>query len=302
MVEKTLAKKEGLKEFISSPEAKKQFKLALPRHLTPDRFVRIALTAINRTPKLLQCTKESLASCLMDLSQLGLEPDGRKAHLIPYGDKCTLIVDYKGLVDLARRSREIADIHADIVCENDKFTYSFGTNGELVHKPAFKNKGKPIAAYSFVKLKDGSCSYEVMNSDDIEAIRKRSKAKDNGPWKTDWPEMAKKTVFRRHSKWLPVSSERFDLAINKDFDAPIDITVSPDEPAGKPEVSMPEKKKEEKPNAFKQMLDRFAEQKARLGDDVYYRFLGNEGFEHSNQIRSIEKGGLILEAMRKAEK
>ncbi len=234
-----------IRDLISSDNAKKQFAMALPKHLKSDRFIRIALTAINKTPKLALCTKESLFACLIDLSQLGLEPDGRKAHLIPYGDKCTLIIDYKGLVDLARRSGQISDIHADVVYENDEFLYSFGSNGELNHKPSLKTRGKIIAAYSFVRLTDGSASYEVMNCDEIEAIHKRSKAGNSGPWVTDWAEMAKKTVFRRHSKWLPVSSE-FQSAVEKDHDTPIDIEPIQQE-NHKPAVTMPEEMKETSP-------------------------------------------------------
>ncbi len=237
MAQETAKQKEDIRTLISSDKAKKQFALALPKHLKPDRFIRIAITAINKNPKLLQCTQASLLSCLMDLSQVGLEPDNRKAHLIPYGDKCTLIIDYKGLVELARRSGEIADIHADIVYENDQFEYSFGTEGKLIHKPAIAKRGKPIAGYSFVRLKDGSSSYEVMNVEEVEAIHKRSKAGGEGPWKTDWAEMAKKTVFRRHSKWLPVSSE-FQLATEKDYDVPIDIKA--EDVTTKPDVEMPE--------------------------------------------------------------
>jgi len=258
---KEVAKKDDIRSLIASPEAKKQFALALPKHLKPDRFIRIAITAINKNPKLLQCTKASLISCLMDLSQLGLEPDGRKAHLIPYADKCTLIIDYKGLVDLARRSGEIADIHADIVYDNDEFEYSFGTEGKLIHKPSLKSRGLAKAAYSFVRLKDGSFSYEVMNIEEIEVIHKRSKAGTSGPWITDWAEMAKKTVFRRHSKWLPVSAE-FQMATEKDYDVPIDIKADPfEETSIKPEVEMPQEKKteekkteEDKPPEIKEML------------------------------------------------
>lgn len=200
--------------------------MALPRHITPDRFVRVAITALTRTPALQKCTQESLFQCLVDLSSMGLEPDGRKAHLIPYGDKCTLVVDYKGLVDMARRSGQISDIHADVVCENDCFEYSYGTDGKLVHRPALESRGKVVRAYSFVKLKDGSVSYEVMNREEIEAIRKKSRAGNNGPWVDHWNEMAKKTVFRRHSKWLPLSSE-FQEAIDKDYDAPADFGALP---------------------------------------------------------------------------
>jgi recombination protein RecT len=226
--------KDDIRSLIQSDAGKKQFALALPKHLKPDRFVRIALTAFTKNPKLLQCTKESLLSCLLDLSQMGLEPDGRKAHLIPYNNKktgqviCTLIVDYKGLVDIARRSGEIADIHADVVCENDKFEYNFGTDSKLVHVPAIKTRGKVTASYSFVRLKDGSSSFEVMNVDEVEKIRTRSWAAHEGPWVTDWNEMAKKTIFRRHSKWLPDSPE-MQIALEKDWDKPADMFAIPGE-------------------------------------------------------------------------
>lgn len=218
----TIAGAKTIQDMISSKEAKDQFSIALPKHLKPDRFIRVALTAITKTPKLASCTRESLLSCLLDCSAIGLEPDGRKVHLIPYGDKCTLIIDYKGLVDIARRSGEIADIHADVVCENDKFEFNFGSDSKLVHVPAPRDRGDIVSAYSFVRLKDGSSSFEVMNRDEIDKIRARSKAANDGPWKTDWPEMAKKTVFRRHSKWLPVSSELHDV-MDKDYDTPADI-------------------------------------------------------------------------------
>jgi len=226
--EKALEKVKGttvrsLRDWVADPVMKKQFAMALPRFLTPDRFVRIALTQLTKTPKLMDCTQASVMSCLLSCAELGIEPDGRKAHLIPYGNQCTLIIDYKGLVALARRSGEIADIHADVVCRNDKFEYSFGTNGTLEHKPNLEDRGEVIAAYSFAKLKDGSSSYEVMNVQELQAIKNRSKAKSSGPWVTDTAEMYKKTVFRRHSKWLPVSSE-FQEAVDKDFDVPIDIT------------------------------------------------------------------------------
>lgn len=187
---------------------KDQFKMALPKLLTPERFTRVALTCINKNPKLLSCTRESLLACLMDCAMLGIEPDGRRAHLIPYGDKCTLILDYKGIVELVRRSGDVSDIHADIICENDQFDYMFGTGSFLTHKiDVRKPRGEVVGAYSFVKLKDGSESFDVMGVEEIETVRKRSRAGNNGPWVTDKAEMQKKTVFRRHSKWLPISPE-----------------------------------------------------------------------------------------------
>jgi len=226
IMQQTDSQKTDLKSLIT--QMSKQFARALPKHITPDRFLRVSLTAITKNPKLLACTKESVISCLLDCSQIGIEPDGRKAHLIPYGNQCTLIVDYKGLVDLARRSGEIADIHADIICKNDEFIYSYGSDSRLSHKPNLQSRGEVLGGYSFVKLKDNSFSFEVMGVEEINLIRKRSKAANSGPWVTDWKEMAKKTVFRRHSKWLPLSSE-YQEAIDKDYDVPSNIIDVPKE-------------------------------------------------------------------------
>jgi recombination protein RecT len=207
-----------IQHLLSSEDFKKKVALAIPRHLSADRFARIALVAINKNPKLVGCTKASLFQCLYDLSALGLEPDGRRAHLIPYGDKCTLIIDYKGIAELVRRSGEVSDLHADIICDGDEFSYCFGTGSHLKHKIELrKPRGEVIGAYSYVRLKDGTDSFDVMGKDEVEAIRKRSRSGSSGPWVTDWNEMAKKTVFRRHSKWLPLSPDLRD-AIEKDED------------------------------------------------------------------------------------
>jgi recombination protein RecT len=192
---------------IQSDKFRQQVALVLPKHLTPERFTRLALSAVNRTPKLLTCTPESVLQAMMTCSQLGIEPDGRRAHLIPYGNQCQLIIDYKGLAELIRRSGEVSTLHADVVYEGDEFDYSFGTGGQLKHKPGLGQRGKALAAYSYVILKDGSEDYDVMSFGEIEAVRKKSRASGNGPWVDFWGEMAKKTVFRRHSKWLPLSPE-----------------------------------------------------------------------------------------------
>ena len=213
--------KNDIRSVISGMEA--QFQMVVPQCLTSKRMVRVALSAIGRVPKLKDCTRESLLGALMTCAELGIEPDGRRAHLIPYGKDCKLIIDYKGLVELVRRSGQVQDVRAEIVCANDEFEWN---NGQVTHRIDFKQaRGEAYAAYSFVLFKDGSESFEVMTKDEIEAIRKRSMAGKSGPWVTDWNEMAKKTVFRRHSKWLPLSAE-FRDALEKDVDSPADISAS----------------------------------------------------------------------------
>lgn len=212
--------KNEIRAFIEGDKFKAEVARVLPTHLNAERFIRIAITATTRSPKLLECTPQSFFKCLLDLSALGLEPDGRRAHLIPFGRDCTLVVDWKGLAELAMRSGIVSVLHADIVCENDEFNYD---RGELkAHKVNYKEpRGKAYAVYALCRFKDGNEKCDVMSIDEVNAIRKRSRSGNNGPWVTDFNEMAKKTVFRRLSKWLPLSAE-FRDALDKDGDVVLD--------------------------------------------------------------------------------
>ncbi len=205
-----------VKDWLSSDGFKAEIQKALPRHLTPDRFLRVALTALNKTPKLADCTPSSVLGAMLSLSQFGLEPDGRRAHLIPYGKECQLIIDYKGIVELVLRSGLVSKIHADVVCENDVFDYDRGEvkkhNIDL-RKP----RGAVYAFYAICTFKDGTEKADVMTLEEVNAIRARSRAGRAGPWVSDYNEMGKKTVFRRLSKWLPLSAEIRD-AMEKDDD------------------------------------------------------------------------------------
>ncbi len=189
-----------IEALLSNPDFKHKVALALPAHMKPERLIRVACNALLRTPKLRDCSVVSFTKALLDLSSFGLEPDGRRAHLIPYGTDVQLVIDYKGLAELVRRSGDVSYIHADVVGENDLFDYQFGTGAKLVHKPKLNGRGKIYCAYSFVRLKDGSEDFDVMDIVEIDKIKQRSKAytygmeknKKDSPWFTDENEMRKK--------------------------------------------------------------------------------------------------------------
>lgn len=209
-----------IKSLLSTESVKAQIARALPAHMTADRFLRVATTMLLRVPKLAECSQESFMKAMLDCSSLGLEPDGRRCHLIPYGKDVTLIVDWKGLVELAKRSGEVISWKAETVKERDEFTWH---NGRIDHYVNYReDRGALQAVYSIVKLASGEVDTEVMTLAEVEAIRKRSKAGTSGPWVTDFEEMAKKTVIRRHSKRLTLSPEFHD-ALDKDGDKFADI-------------------------------------------------------------------------------
>lgn len=214
-------RQQDLKTVLTSEKMQEQFGKALPKHLSAERFVRVCLTALTRTPELVNCTQESFFKCILDLSAMGLEPDGVRAHLIPYKNnrenttECTLLIDYKGLVELVRRSGDVVRIHADVVCASDIFEFSVGQILKHTWDIA-KPRGTTVAVYAMVVFKAGESQAVVLTKDEIESVRSRSKSKDKGPWVTDYNEMAKKVAFRRLCKWLTLSPDLLQHIANED--------------------------------------------------------------------------------------
>ncbi len=210
-------KKQTVRDLMKSDQFKNEIKTALDGVMSEERFLRVALTATLKTPKLLQCTEESLCQALLDCASLGLEPDGRRAYLIPYGPKAELMVDYKGIVELVMRNGDVKRLHADLVYENDIFE---NNRGEIKrHSIQYgKDRGEIICVYAEATFPDGSTKSEVMDVAQINKIRDASSAKASDPWRKHWGEMAKKTVFKRLSKWLPLSPKVRDASDYNDED------------------------------------------------------------------------------------
>jgi recombination protein RecT len=206
-----------LAELINSPKIKNQFAMALPKHMNPDRMARIVTTEIRKTPALANSNIQSFLGAVVQCSQLGLEPGGALGHayLLPFGNgkaadgksNVQLIIGYRGMIDLARRSGQIISISARTVRDGDDFHYEYGLNEDLKHTPKSDESAPITYVYAVARLKDGGSQFEVMTFNQIESVRKQSKAGDKGPWMTHWEEMAKKTVIRRLFKYLPVSIE-----------------------------------------------------------------------------------------------
>lgn len=198
----------SIKDYVKMYEG--EIAKALPKVMTPERFTRIVLTAITQTPKLAGCTPQSFVGAMLQSAQLGLEPNTPLGHayLIPYNGKCQFQLGYKGMIELAHRSGEIKDISAHIVYQNDTFEFEYGLEPRLIHKPAMKDKGAMVWVYAVYHTVNGGYGFEVMSADDVIAHgRKYSKTYDNGPWQTDFEEMAKKTVLKKVLKYAPLKTE-----------------------------------------------------------------------------------------------
>ncbi|AOM39637.1 recombination protein RecT [Xenorhabdus hominickii] len=215
-------KDQALIQFINKPSMKAQLAAALPNHMTPDRMIRIVTTEIRKTPALANCDMQSFVGAVVQCSQLGLEPGNALGHayILPFDKKqkegnrwvtvrtdAQLIIGYRGMIDLARRSGQIVSISARTVRSSDKFHFEYGLSENLTHVPG-EDEDAPIThVYAVARLKDSGVQFEVMTFNQIEKVRTQSKAGSNGPWVSHWEEMAKKTVIRRLFKYLPVSIE-----------------------------------------------------------------------------------------------
>ena len=184
-----------------------QFAAALPKHVDPARFVRVVMTAVQMTPSLLEADRRTLFASAMRASQMGLLPDGREGAIVTFKNQAQFMPMVAGIMKLVRNSGEISTWSVQAVYENDQFDFCLGDEEHITHKPALNNRGKQIAVYSIVTMKDGEKSREVMSVEDVNAIRARSRSGNSGPWVTDYSEMSKKTVIRRHAKRLPLSTD-----------------------------------------------------------------------------------------------
>lgn len=188
----------------------------LPKHLTPERMLRLTMLVANKTPKLLECDPLDVVACVIDASRLGLEI-GSQAHLVPFFDskkgrmQCVCIPDYKGIADLACRSGRVDSIDARVAYRGERFEVTYGTDPKIVHVPDFEvsRDDKDVIAFYMVAHLPGEArpKFDVMTKLQVDGIRERSKAKDAGPWKSDYQEMGKKTIVKRGCKLLPQSPE-----------------------------------------------------------------------------------------------
>lgn len=247
---------------LASPSMQAQIKAALPRHMTPERLARIVTTEIRKVPKLAECTPVSFFGAVIQCAQLGLEPGNALGHayILPYDRnmkkgnewvkvaEAQLIIGYRGMIDLARRSGQIQSLSATAVYKGDSFECEMGLEPTLRHVPDFDNPEREnpehlTFVYAVAKLKDGGTQFAVMSRSQINAIRARSQGyttavkkvaegkKGDNPWITDYEAMALKTVVRRLFKFLPVSveiqtavglDERAEMGLPQDNGAIID--------------------------------------------------------------------------------
>lgn len=200
---------------------------ALPSYLPVDRIMGIAVTAMTKNPKLLQCTQVSVISSILTCCQLGLLMDGilGEAFLVPFKNnqrntlECQVIIGYKGFNSLAHRSGMVSStqycaVYAANEEDGDEFDYDLGLNEKLVHKRSgLSDVSRITHFYAIVRYLNGGRSFHVMNRAEVDRVRDNSPnykfaiKKQNTFWYKWYAQMGMKTVLLALLKLTPLSTE-----------------------------------------------------------------------------------------------
>jgi recombination protein RecT len=234
-----------LEEAFNTHEFMERIQASVPQHVQPGRMLRTFVSAVSKTPLLAQVSIRSFLGACLTCSQVGLEPNTPLGHiwLLPFKTKTrnpatgkrdleivevNTIFGYPGLLDLSYRTVKVKSIHADVVWPGDEFSFEYGSDAHLRHRPrGHKADDRPLYAYMHAAL-DGGQAFETMPYEDVLAIRNKSQAYryalaakeeaaskswnvprtwTEAPWVAHEIAMARKTAFRAGSKWLPRSVE-----------------------------------------------------------------------------------------------
>ena len=252
------APQQQLLKMLDADRFKKGMAAVAGKYMTPDRMMRLCVSAIRTTPKLLQADPPTVLGSLMTAAALELEPNTvtQECFLIPYdrsikqGDnwikvtECQFQIGYKGFMKLGYRSPRVKKITPRAVRQHDDFDYLEGTGGFLRYKKALNNAGEVIGAFSYLELQDGTEDFMILGLDEIHRARDRSqtwkslkaniersrndkerdrnqKKFDDTPWQAFFDDMSAKSAIRKHAKFMPLESPQ--LAVAADIDGRAEV-------------------------------------------------------------------------------
>lgn len=269
MVERVLSmpihpKAKAIDDALSDPGRIARIETLLPSNMRgqAERLAKRAVMTLNRkADQYATVSAASFVRCVLEAAELGLAIDGRLAHAVVFNNKvkengrevwrneAQLMVDYKGLIAVARRTNSIHDCYARLVYENDGFRmWEEDGRQHYTREETLSNRGRLLGAYAVVLLTPNDFRIEYMNNEEIDAIRARSKSWKGGagfgPWKTDDGEMRKKTVIRRALKTY-IDDPAFTRALEIDDQDYEDTALPPlvqralEMPVGRAKVGAP---------------------------------------------------------------
>jgi recombination protein RecT len=207
--ERTVAVLADIVNGLNRQDRRDTLRALLGNDAAVERFIAVTLHSISGNNDILsRCTPASIIEAVREAATLDLEPTGilGEAWIVRHGNRAVLRVGYRGFLKLIRRSQQIKALDCQIVYDHDPFALRLGTDPGIDHTPSLGERGGYKGAYAWARMSTGELVIEWMTTDDIEQARRVSQAKNAGPWKDWWGEMARKTVIRRLAKRLPLST------------------------------------------------------------------------------------------------
>jgi recombination protein RecT len=188
----------------------------LPPDITLDQFRAAVWLELTGRWGLQECRPQSIREGIVKAATYGMLP-GRDCHLLPFksrrggGQKdATFVPNYFGIILTLERTGKVAKAFAHPVYHGDTFEIDYLAD-KFSHIPAEilgKEQGKIRFYYGCIRLKDGTTHIEVMTLAQIDEIRKRAPAHDEGPWVTDHVMMSRKTALKRVAKYVRLTPEQ----------------------------------------------------------------------------------------------
>ncbi|RCK68305.1 hypothetical protein DT076_16800 [Desertihabitans brevis] len=241
---------------------------ALPKGMDADRVARLALTVIRQSEmakakgtskhSLADCSADSFAGALLTAAALGLEPGvNGEAYLVPHGRECTLIIGYQGMVKLFWQHPMARHIDAQPVYEQDEFSYAYGLEPYLIHKPALGDRGQVSHYYAVASLTTGAKVFLVATADEVKKLRSGKVGSNGGiPDPMRW--MERKTMLRQLVKMLPKSTQMLNaVAVDERTGTDLAVEKVPEQltTPGAPAIEPPSAPAEKVDTATGEVLD-----------------------------------------------
>lgn len=189
----------GIAATLLAPASIARITPFLPEGVNVERVVAAAQLAVMKMPAIAECDPKSIVFAVARIAQWGLEI-GETAHLVPFGKECTPVPDYRGLVEMIVRSGAARSVESRVVRQGDEFEYEYGTAKRIRHVPLAKSTAPITHAYAIVTLRFQDFDFTVLDVEEVETTRAKSKQWAKGPLPA-W--YAKKTAVRRAVNLIP---------------------------------------------------------------------------------------------------
>lgn len=219
-----------VKTYAEIEEVKQRF-INLLGEAGGKNYVESVVIAVANNSALQKCSPKSIFVSAMRAASLKLsvDPALKQAHLVPYDDNATLIVDYHGLLTLSvntgyyEHAPHVSEVYKGERVNVNRFTGACEITGE-------KESDEVIGWMAYFKAKNGIERWEYMTNEQIDAYAQKYNPRGfrntKGAWHTEREKMRRKTVLRvLLNKWGNFSPDVKQLIQADEPDSIIDATL-----------------------------------------------------------------------------